>query len=58
MTSSGEKAGGGGVAVDELSASGLLSQAAEVEGVLREAAVQQLRIAYEWAISHPADDDG
>ncbi|QBX54996.1 HNH endonuclease [Nocardioides seonyuensis] len=35
---------------------GLLEQAAECEAVLREAAVHQLRIAYEWAISHPVID--
>ena len=34
----------------------LLTQAAEVEGVLREAAVHQLRVAYQWAITHPVLD--
>ncbi|QBX56488.1 HNH endonuclease [Nocardioides seonyuensis] len=40
----------------DASVSGLLEQAAECEAVLREAAVHQLRIAYEWAISHPVTD--
>ncbi|QBX57358.1 hypothetical protein EXE58_00005 [Nocardioides seonyuensis] len=38
------------------SVTGLLEQAAECEAVLREAAVHQLRIAYEWAIAHPVVD--
>ncbi|QBX56334.1 HNH endonuclease [Nocardioides seonyuensis] len=40
----------------DASVSGLLEQAAECEAVLREAAVHQLRIAYEWAIAHPVVD--
>lgn len=34
----------------------LLAEAAETEAVLREAAVHQLRVAYQWAVSHPALD--
>ncbi|WP_246861433.1 HNH endonuclease signature motif containing protein [Nocardioides sp. SYSU D00065] len=34
----------------------LLAEAAEVESVLREAEVHKLRIAYQWAVAHPAVD--
>lgn len=34
----------------------LLAEAAETEAVLREAAVHQLRVAYQWAVSHPGLD--
>jgi hypothetical protein len=37
---------------------GLLERAAECEALLREVAVEQLRVAYEWAIAHPVIDSG
>lgn len=40
----------------ELSAGELLAEAAESEALLRELEVHRLRIAYEWAVSHPALD--
>ena len=38
----------------DLAASELLSEAAEVEALLREAEVHRLRLAYQWAVAHPA----
>ncbi|QBX56254.1 HNH endonuclease [Nocardioides seonyuensis] len=40
----------------DASVRGLLEQAAECESVLREVAVHQLRVAYEWAVAHPVVD--
>src|SRR5690349_23770807 len=34
----------------------LLSEASEIEALLREAEVHKIRIAYQWAIAHPALD--
>src|SRR5688572_23618371 len=48
---------GPGVAdLEELAASALLSEASEVESLLREGEVHKLRIAYQWAIAHPPVD--
>ena len=38
----------------DLAEGALLSEASEVEALLREAEVHKLRIAYQWAIAHPA----
>ncbi|MCD6640327.1 MAG: hypothetical protein LT071_10505, partial [Nocardioides sp.] len=35
---------------------GLLEHAAKVDGLVRDVAVEQLRVAYEWAIAHPVVD--
>jgi hypothetical protein len=40
----------------DLADGALLSEASEVEALLREAEVHKLRIAYQWAIAHPALD--
>lgn len=40
----------------DLAESALLSEASEVEALLREAEVHKLRIAYQWAVAHPALD--
>ena len=42
--------------LDDLGAGALLAEAGETESVLREAEVHRLRIAYQWAITHPALD--
>ena len=45
----------GGLAdLADLAEGALLSEASEVEALLREAEVHKLRIAYQWAIAHPA----
>ncbi|QBX55037.1 HNH endonuclease [Nocardioides seonyuensis] len=56
MTSTQQDSDPEGVDLADASVRGLLEQAAECESVLREAAVHQLRVAYEWAISHPVLD--
>jgi hypothetical protein len=38
----------------DLAAGALLSEASDVEALLREAEVHKLRVAYQWAIAHPA----
>jgi hypothetical protein len=40
----------------ELAESALLAEATEIESVLREGEVHKLRIAYQWAVAHPALD--
>ncbi|HYJ28014.1 MAG TPA: HNH endonuclease signature motif containing protein [Nocardioides sp.] len=40
----------------DLADGALLSEASDVEGLLREAEVHKLRVAYQWAIAHPALD--
>lgn len=40
----------------DLAEGALLTEASEVEALLREAEVHKLRIAYQWAIAHPALD--
>lgn len=40
----------------ELAESALLAEATEIESVLREGEVHKLRIAYQWAVAHPAVD--
>ena len=40
----------------DLADGALLSEASDVEALLREAEVHKLRIAYQWAIAHPALD--
>jgi len=40
----------------DLADGALLSEASEVEALLREAEVHKLRIAYQWAVAHPALD--
>ena len=40
----------------DLADGALLSEAMEIEALLREAEVHKLRIAYQWAIAHPALD--
>src|SRR5690242_5544790 len=40
----------------DLAERALHTQASEVEALLREAEVHKLRIAYQWAIAHPALD--
>ncbi|WP_322919400.1 HNH endonuclease signature motif containing protein [Nocardioides renjunii] len=40
----------------DLTERALLSEAAEIEAVLREGEVHKLRIAYQWAVAHPALD--
>ena len=40
----------------DLADGALLSEATEIEALLREAEVHKLRIAYQWAIAHPALD--
>jgi hypothetical protein len=48
---------GSGVAdLEELAESALLSEATEIESVLREGEVHKLRIAYQWAVAHPPLD--
>ncbi|GAA5119940.1 hypothetical protein GCM10023339_34540 [Alloalcanivorax gelatiniphagus] len=42
--------------LSDLTEGALLSEATEVEALLREAEVHKLRIAYQWAIAHPALD--
>lgn len=44
-------------ALEDQPLAGLLARAVEVEAVLREAAVEQLRVAYAWAIAHPGPTD-
>lgn len=41
---------------EDLAEGALLSEASEVESVIREAEVHKLRLAYQWAIAHPALD--
>ena len=48
--------GSGVTDLEDLAEVALLSEAAEIESVLREAEVHKLRIAYQWAIAHPAVD--
>jgi hypothetical protein len=40
----------------DLAGGALLSEASEVEALLREAEVHKLRIAYQWAVAHPGLD--
>ena len=40
----------------DLADGALLSEATEIEALLREAEVHKLRLAYQWAIAHPALD--
>ena len=40
--------------VADLADGALLSEATEIEALLREAEIHKLRIAYQWAIAHPA----
>ena len=42
--------------LEGLAAAALLSEATEIESVLREGEVHRLRIAYQWAIAHPPVD--
>lgn len=42
--------------LDDLAEGALLSEATEIEAVLREGEVHELRIAYQWAVAHPAVD--
>ncbi|NYE35093.1 hypothetical protein F4692_000197 [Nocardioides cavernae] len=44
------------VGLHDLAEGALLAEATEVEAVLREAEVHKLRIAYQWAVAHPALD--
>ena len=44
------------VSLDDLAEGALLAEATEVEAVLREAEVHKLRLAYQWAVAHPALD--
>ena len=48
--------GSGGIDLEDLAEVALLSEANEIESVLREGEVHKLRIAYQWAIAHPALD--
>ena len=43
-------------ALEELSEAELLIEAAEAEALLRELEVHRLRVAYQWAVSHPVTD--
>ncbi|QBX54204.1 HNH endonuclease [Nocardioides seonyuensis] len=56
MTSTAQDSDPEVVDLADASVRGLLEQAAECEAVMREAAVHQLRIAYEWAVAHPVVD--
>ncbi len=42
--------------LEDIAEGALLSEATEIEALLREAEVHKLRIAYQWAIAHPALD--
>lgn len=42
--------------LEDLAAGALLAAATETESVLREAEVHKLRLAYQWAVAHPAVD--
>lgn len=42
--------------LEDLAEAALLSEASELESVIREAEVHKLRLAYQWAIAHPALD--
>jgi hypothetical protein len=42
--------------LEDLAEAALLSEATEIESVLREGEVHKLRIAYQWAIAHPPVD--
>ena len=48
--------GSGVTDLEDLAEGALLSEATEIESVLREGEVHKLRIAYQWAIAHPALD--
>ena len=48
--------GSGVIDLEDLAEVALLSEATEIESVLREGEVHKLRIAYQWAIAHPALD--
>lgn len=51
-------ASGSGVTdLEDLAEAALLSEATEIESVLREGEVHKLRIAYQWAIAHPPVDE-
>src|SRR5690606_34281272 len=54
MTSSPVTADPEVVDLADLGASALLAEAAQAEALSREVEVHQLRVAYQWAISHPA----
>ena len=40
----------------DLGVGGLLAEVSETEGLLREAEVHRLRLAYQWAVAHPVVD--
>ena len=42
--------------LEDMAEGALLSEATEVEALLREGEVHKLRIAYQWAVAHPALD--
>ncbi len=48
--------GSGVIDLEDLAEVALLSEATEIESVLREGEVHKLRIAYQWAVAHPAVD--
>lgn len=48
--------GSGVTDLEDLAAAALLSEATEIESVLREGEVHKLRIAYQWAVAHPPVD--
>lgn len=56
MTATGSLTEEGFSDLGDLAEGALLSEATEVEAVLREAEVHKLRVAYQWAVAHPALD--
>ncbi len=48
--------GSGVTDLEDLAEAALLSEATELESVLREGEVHKLRIAYQWAVAHPVLD--
>ena len=56
ISSLGVEAAGLAAGLEDLADGALLSEASEVESLIREAEVHKLRLAYQWAIAHPALD--